>query len=415
MELVFHDVICSLSSSLDLVGVSESHHGKRTALMAAEIAKNLGWETELELDMLYASMLHDCGISNAENKNHLLPETDWENLHAHCERGAQYLIDCPVFGRYAPWILHHHTRWSELKKLDLSETDKLAANLISLVDRVDFLQAKYVDETRHDSDILLEKHHIMNEVLAFRGSFFAPVLVDMFLEMGQRESFWLSMDPCYIDASVRVYCKFSERKTASFPMLRSIATLFSKFIDAKSPYTKEHSKYVGILSRYLAKQLDFNKEQQQHIELAGMLHDLGKLRVPNYILDKQAPLNESERACMLRHSFDTMQLLKIAFPNTKIAQWAGHHHENLNGHGYPFHLTAAELDLGSRIVAVADIFQALVQKRPYRSSLDLGQIRLIMEDMVTEGKLDGDVVAVLAKNYESCYILAQSPDSTINL
>ena len=415
MELVFHDVICSLSSSLDLVGVSESHHGKRTALMAAGIAKKLGWGTEVELDLLYASMLHDCGISNAENKNHLIPEIEWTNLHEHCERGAQYLTDCPVFGRYAPWILHHHTRWEDLQNLDLSEADKLAANLIFLVDRVDFLQAKFVDESRHDSDILLEKHHIMNEVLAFRGSFFAPELVDVFLEMGQRESFWLAMDPCYIDASVKVYCKLSERKTASFPMLRSIATLFSKFIDAKSPYTKEHSKYVAVLSRYLAKQLDFSKEDQQHIELAGMLHDLGKLRVPNYILDKQAALNDSERACMLRHSFDTMQLLEIAFPHTKIAQWAGHHHENLNGHGYPFHLTATELDLGSRIVAVADIFQALVQKRPYRNSLDLGQIKSIMDNMVTDGKLDGDVVGVLAQNYESCYILAQSPDATIDL
>lgn len=413
MELVFHDVICSLSSSLDLIGATETHHGKRTALMAASMAKTLRWGEQMELDMLYASMLHDCGVSYSESKTHSITELEWEKLNAHCERGYHYLNDCPVFGRYAPWILHHHTRWHELKNLDLPEMDKLAANLIFLVDRVDFLQSKYVTEERNDSDILLEKHRILDEVLAFRGSFFAPVLVDVFLEMSKRESFWLAMDPCYIDASVKVYCKLSERKFASFPMLRSIATLFSKFIDAKSHYTKEHSKYVAVLARYLAKHMGFSKEEQQHIELAGMLHDLGKLRVPNYILDKQAPLNDSERACMLRHSFDTMQLLKIAFPNTKIAEWAGHHHENLNGNGYPFHLTAAELDLGSRIVAVADIFQALVQKRPYRNSLDLSEIKLILDDMVAEGKLDGNVVAVLAQNYESCYILAQSPEPMI--
>lgn len=410
MELVFHDVICSLSSSLDLIGATNTHHGKRTALMAASIAKTLEWSEQMELDMLYASMLHDCGVSSIESKNHLIPELEWENINTHCERGAQYLNDCPVFGRYAPWILHHHTHWNALKELDLPEMDKLAANLIFLVDRVDFLQEKYVDSSRNDSDILLEKHHIMDEVQAFRGSFFAPILVDVFLEMGKREAFWLAQDPCYIDASVRAYCKLSERKTASFPMLRSIATLFSKFIDAKSPYTKEHSKYVAVLSRYLAKRLGFSIEEQQHIELAGMLHDLGKLRVPNYILDKQAPLNESERACMLRHSFDTMQILKIVFPNTKIAQWAGHHHENLNGHGYPFHLNETELDVGSRIVAVADIFQALVQQRPYRQSLKLSEIKSIIDDMVCEGKLDKNVVAVLEENYEGCYHLAQRPE-----
>jgi HD-GYP domain-containing protein (c-di-GMP phosphodiesterase class II) len=410
MELVFHDVICSLSSSLDLTGGTNSRHGKRTALMAASIAKKLEWGVQMELDMLYATMLHDCGVSGTESKDHFLSELEWENVNAHCERGARYLSDCPVFGHYASWVLYHHTHWNELNQLDLSESDKLAANLIFLVDRVDCLQEKYVGRDRHDSDILLEKHSIMDEISAFRGSFFAPILVDVFLDMSKRESFWLALDDCYIEASVRVYCKFSERKTANFPMLRSIAMLFSKFIDAKSPYTKEHSKYVAVLSRYLAKHLGFSKEEQQHIELAGMLHDLGKLRVPNYILDKQTPLNESEWSCMLRHSFDTMQLLKIVFPNTKIAEWAGHHHENLMGNGYPFHLTAAELDLGSRIVAVADVFQALVQKRPYRGALELPQIKMIIDDMVSEGKLDKNVVAVLEQDYEACYYLAQCPE-----
>lgn len=411
MELVFHDVICSLGSSLDLVGVTEVHHGKRVALMAASIAKALGWEEQAELDMLYAGMLHDCGVSNTEEHTHLVSELEWINTQTHCVRGHRYLNDCPVFEKYAIWILHHHTHWTELKHLDLPEHDKLAANLIFLVDRVDFLQAKYVNFNRRDSDILLKKCHIVEEIQAFRGTFFAPMLVDVFFEMSKRESFWLEMDAGYIDSSVRAYAPLSSRKFATFPMLLSIALLFSKVIDAKSHYTKEHSKYVAVLARFLAKKMGFNREEQQHIELAGMLHDLGKLRVPDYILDKRAPLNESERACMLRHSFDTMQVLKVVFPHTKIAEWAGYHHENLTGTGYPFHLSANELDLGSRIVAVADIFQALVQKRPYREPLNLTEIKLIMDDMVTEGKLDEKVVTVLEQFHEECYYLAQSPVS----
>ncbi len=411
MELVFHDVICSLGSSLDLVGVTEVHHGKRVALMAASIAKALEWGEQTELDMLYAGMLHDCGVSNTEEHTHIISELEWINAQNHCVHGHRYLSDCPAFEKYAPWILHHHTHWSELKKLDLSANDKLAANLIFLVDRVDFLQAKYVNFNRRDSDILLKKHHIVEEIQAFRGSFFAPILVDIFCEMSKRESFWLAMDASYIDASVRAYASLSVRKFASFPMLLSIALLFSKVIDAKSHYTKEHSKYVAVLARFLAKKMGFSREEQQHIELAGMLHDLGKLRVPDYILGKHAPLNESERACMLRHSFDTMQVLKIVFPHTKIAEWAGYHHENLIGTGYPFHLSANELDLGARIVAVADIFQALVQKRPYRDSLNLQEIKLIMNDMVSESKLDKNVVAVLEQFHEECYYLAQSPHS----
>jgi putative nucleotidyltransferase with HDIG domain len=296
-----------------------------------------------------------------------------------------------------------------LKDLNLCEEDKLAANLIFMVDRIDFLQANYVNFDRHDSDILLEKGHITEKIKNLRDTFFAPQLVDVFLEMGNKESFWLVMDSAYINDSVRVYAPFSKHKTASFPMLMSIATLFSKVIDAKSHYTKEHSKYVAVLARYLAKKMGLGKEEQQHIELAGMLHDLGKLRVPDYILNKPTPLSESERACMLRHSFDTMQILKSVFPHTKIAEWAGYHHENVIGDGYPFRLKGAELDLGARIVAVADVFQALVQDRPYRGSLNLQKIKAIMDDMVLNGKLDKNIVAVLEQNHESCYHLAQSP------
>jgi HD-GYP domain-containing protein (c-di-GMP phosphodiesterase class II) len=407
MELILHDVICSLSSSLDLVGVTDVHHGKRVALIAATIAAHLGWDKKHELDMLYAGMLHDCGISTDEAHSPLTCEIEWQNFQIHCERGHRYLQNCPSFSKYAQWILHHHTRWSDLKGFNLSKTDKLAANLLFLADQIDFLQTKYLG-TVLGSDILMGKKQIVDEILALQKTFFAPQLVDVFIEISKKESFWLSMDTYYINASVQVYATLSKRKQADFETLHSIAELFSNIIDEKSPFTRQHSKHVALLARFLAKELGFSKKEQQHIELAGMLHDLGKLRVPNEILDKNGKLDEEERACMLHHSFDTMQILKTAFPNTKIPQWAGYHHENLRGNGYPFRLTADKLDLGARIIAVADIFQALVQKRPYRQSMPLTEIKVVMSDMVLEGKLDEDVVFILEKNYNDCYELAQS-------
>ena len=408
MVSVFHNVVCSLSSSLDLVGITEIHHGKRVALMAACVAKKLGWDNEKQLDLLYAGMLHDCGVSTNKEHEHLVSELDWVDVKSHCMRGYEYLNSCSHFQKYATWILHHHTHWNELKILDLSEEDKLAANLIFLVDRVDFLQAPYVN-FNGTVDILLEIDSIVEQVLAFRGTFFSPLLVDTFVEISKKESFWLAMDSAYVDSSIYAYENFvnTQQVTMDFAMLRSITGLFSKVIDAKSHYTDEHSKYVAVIARFLALHLGFSLEQQQNIELAGLLHDLGKLRVPDSILMKQAPLEPSERARMLRHSFDTMQLIKRVFPNTRIAEWASYHHENLSGNGYPFHLDASELDLGCRIVAVADVFQALVQNRPYRKQLELAEIRTIMDDMVSDGKLDSVVVSILQEHHQECFYLAQ--------
>ena len=224
MELVFHDVICSLTASLDFVGISDIHHGKRVALMAATMAKKLQWDEDTQLNMLYAGMLHDCGISSTEDHAHLVSELEWDDVNLHCELGQRYLVNCPLFSKYALWILHHHTHWNELEILDLPEQDKLAANLIFLVDRVDFLQAECAVVDKNVNNILLNESSIMTKIKTLRGTFFAPVLVDAFLELGQQESFWLSMDYSYIDASVRAYESLSKRKIANFPTLLSIAT-----------------------------------------------------------------------------------------------------------------------------------------------------------------------------------------------
>jgi HD-GYP domain-containing protein (c-di-GMP phosphodiesterase class II) len=130
--------------------------------------------------------------------------------------------------------------------------------------------------------------------------------------------------------------------------------------------------------------------------------------VPDSILTKNGELSAQERAYILRHSYDTVHLLKRVFPDTKIAQWAGFHHETPSGTGYPFHLKADEIDLGARIMSVADVFQALVQKRPYRDSLTLSEIKPIIRRMVSQGQLDEQVVRVLEHYQDECYQLVQS-------
>ena len=128
---------------------------------------------------------------------------------------------------------------------------------------------------------------------------------------------------------------------------------------------------------------------------AGHLHDLGKLRVPDEILDKPGRLDAAERKIINTHSYETFQILRNIGGFEDIARWAAYHHEEPDGSGYPFHLDAAATPLEARILRVADIFQAMVQERPYRQGMDDAAVARFMGDLVAAGRCEARLVDAL--------------------
>jgi HD-GYP domain-containing protein (c-di-GMP phosphodiesterase class II) len=188
----------------------------------------------------------------------------------------------------------------------------------------------------------------------------------------------------------------------NFKDLRSIVQIFSYIVDAKSPFTKSHSDGVAKLGRYLGELFELSEESCEMLELAGLLHDIGKLRQPDELLDKPGKLTPEEYAHIQRHSFDTYIILKGIRGLEKITKWAAQHHERVDGSGYPYHLEHEGISLEARIVAVADVFQALAQKRPYRDPMSTGEIMDVLNKMVEDGKLDRNVVNCVANNLQNC-------------
>lgn len=137
-------------------------------------------------------------------------------------------------------------------------------------------------------------------------------------------------------------------------------------IDAKDPYTHGHSYRVAKYSVALARKLNLSDAEISELEIAGYMHDLGKIGIPEEILRKPGKLTEAEFDHIKRHPEFTGKILEpINLPDF-ILNTALHHHERLNGSGYPFGLSGAEISLTARIVAVADVFDALTSDRPYR-------------------------------------------------
>ncbi|MDO9046766.1 MAG: HD domain-containing protein [Methylobacter sp.] len=397
-----HNAITALSCALDLVGVDEVRHGKRVALMARAIARHLNWP-ELEcLSILYSGMLHDCGVSRIHEHHRLTETLEWDGSEDHCIRGADYLSACPPLAHLSAEIRYHHTRWEKLLASSVDHRLCLRANLLYLADRIDMLQVTFLNSDR----ILTEYPAIIAQIKTLSGVLFAPELVDAFAEIADVEAFWLAMEPEYLDEDLRRIGSHIPTTLLDMSALKELARLFSRVVDAKSPYTDEHSQRVAHIARQLAIDFGIGGYELEQVEIAGLLHDIGKLRVSEDIIDKPGSLTPEERATMHRHSYDTFRILQRVFDDSKIPIWAGLHHETLIGDGYPFKNGNKELDLECRIIAVADIFQALAQERPYRHTMSLEYILNDLQSRVATGRLDAAVVAKLTENAELYYRLA---------
>lgn len=406
MKINLHRALCSLTSALDFVGVDEVHHGKRVALMAAAVAAELGWDAARCAEMLHVGLIHDCGVSRTREHRQLTETLEWEGAQEHCLRGEAFLLACPPLARFATIVLRHHTRWAELLTLPIAVVDREAANLIFLVDRADALVAGYFSGQTLKNEILWEYTQIADRLESLAGRLFAPEFVEAFHRAAARESFWLAMDPSYIDEEVEDALGPDSGAELDTGDALAVARLFARTIDAKSNYTLEHSTRVARIARHLAVQDGITGEDLDKIEIAGLLHDIGKLRMPEMIIDKPGELSVEEHAIMSRHSYDTGHILRHVFPGEQIADWASMHHENLLGTGYPFHREALAIPREARLIAIADIFQALSQDRPYRGPLGCIQVIEEIEELQSQGHIDVEMVELLRANLEDCYAIA---------
>jgi len=402
-QVNLHEALYSLSDALDLVGVTHMHHGKRVAYMASECGKLMNWP-KVQIDALFqAAILHDSGVTRtAVDARPTQPECELDCDHCHI--GAELMDGCALLRTLAPVVRHHHTPWTKLQHLPLPTEVKLSANCICLADRVDTLTRKYVTT---GTDILLVKDDIRQHILSRQGDWFCPELVDAFMALSDSEAFWFMLEADHVNGYVATKLTETTPQAMAFEDLHSLMHIFSSIVDAKSPFTREHSEGVASLSRYLGEQMQVSEEGCDALELAGLLHDIGKLRVPDALLEKSGPLTAIERHTMSRHSFDTYNILCNIKGMERVALWASQHHERVNGTGYPYHTRASGISLEARIVAVADVFQALAQRRPYRDSLSPQDIMDILQEQVDTGKLDSQVVACVADNLQDCWHAAR--------
>ncbi len=179
-----------------------------------------------------------------------------------------------------------------------------------------------------------------------------------------------------------------------------LAEAFADIIDAKTPFTRGNSTAIATRAVAIARECKVGPATQRRIYRAALLHDIGNLGVSNRILAKPGPLSPEEHAAIELHTVHTWEILSRATALQDVAGTAALHHERLNGSGYPKGVNRKRLDLPARILAVADVYVALISQRPYRQALPPEVALALLRTEAEEGGFDASVVQALSRTLQ---------------
>ncbi|HWB22739.1 MAG TPA: HD domain-containing phosphohydrolase [Gaiellaceae bacterium] len=409
-ELRLSEVMAALSYALDVTEGQPEGHAVRSCLIGMRIAEALGLDVEQRSALFYGLLLKDAGCSsNSAKIASLFGNDDFDvkrrfkladqtrpvegllsvcrisgSLGAflrvlrpgsevtkamtelRCERGAEIarMLELPAESARAIYALDEH--WD-----GRGHPYGLAGEEIPLLARILCLsQTVEVFHDRHGLDAALK----MAQKRA--GTWFDPQLVTALQSLHSDTAFWDSLRAADLRAQVSELEPPELTIRADDDRLDRVAEAFAKVIDAKSPFTFQHSARVAAIADDLAAGLGLDQYQRRELRRAALLHDIGKLTISNQILDKPSGLSDEEFTRMKQHPAFTVRILERVSPFVRIAMIAGTHHEKLDGSGYPWGLQ--QLSQPARILVVSDIYEALTAVRPYRDALDPSQALAIM-------------------------------------
>ena len=424
------EVVGALTYALDLTEGEPPGHALRSCLIGMRLAQEIGLDTGARSDLFYALLLKDAGCSANSARMAALfaaddriakrtsKRVDWSGklpalmwslrtvapdgslrdrgrrlkairdegdvtrslMQARCDRGAEIalLIGLSVETANAIRCLDEHWDGRGQPRGLRGEEIPLLARIVCLAQTVEIfyatggLAAVWSMATRR------------------RGGWFDPALVDTLGACLHDVAFWDTL----ADRDVSAWEPEDRVLHVDDDRLDRIAVAFAGVIDAKSPWTYQHSDRASVIAASVADTLGAGAAQVTDLRRAALLHDIGKLAISNRILDKAGGLTVVEAAVVREHPAVTAQILERVPGFGRLASLASAHHERLDGGGYPRGLTADELDLPMRVLAVADVYEAVTSARPYRAALSADAALAILH-AEAPARLDATAVEAL--------------------
>ncbi|HSC02876.1 MAG TPA: HD domain-containing phosphohydrolase [Solirubrobacteraceae bacterium] len=401
-EIALSELIGALSRALDIAEGEPQGHAVRSCLIGMRIADVIDLDADSRSDLFYALLLKDAGCSaNAAHMAALFGADDqvakrtskrvnWARpfdafvwslktvapggsiaertarlrairnegqvtrslMKARCHRGAEIALKLGFSRATAEAIRALDEHWDghgQPRGLGGAEIP-FAARILCLAQTVEVFHA--TGGTRAAYRVAHKRS----------GEWFDPELVEALRSFRLDTQFWASLK----DPDVSVVEPPDRILTADEARLDQIAEGFAAVVDAKSPWTHEHCDRVCAIAIGMAQVMGFDELALRRLRRAALLHDLGKLSISSRILDKPGPLTDEERARFREHPLLGEQILGQVASFVELSVVASAHHERLDGSGYPRGLSGDALTMPMRVLAVADVYEALISDRPYR-------------------------------------------------
>jgi HD-GYP domain-containing protein (c-di-GMP phosphodiesterase class II) len=389
LHVNFGNLLLSLSDMMDLVSPHIARHQQRVAYIVWHMAKAAQLDRAHMETVFVAALLHDIGALSPEERIalHAFEESD---THTHAVRGETLLRVSPLVTESAPLVRYHHRDWKTWDR-PIDDFMVFGAQCIYCADYIERLIDRHTFILQQNETILAQVHENTP------GSFH-PDVVALVEQFAHTEEFWLDLVYPRMYSLLMHHGPF-RTIDVTLPHIRSISRLFTCVIDFRSRYTSTHSSGVAACAEKMAQLFGYTDYEVLRMRIAGDLHDLGKMAIPNAILEKPGKLTKEEFSVIKSHTYYTYMLLDTIKGFHHIAEIGAFHHERLDGTGYPFHCTAQDMCTNARIMAVADIFTALAEDRPYREGMNDDSIHKILCHHVQNGGLDPGAVDLLCDNY----------------
>ena len=376
------DLLMGFGRALDLVKPQLHEHNLRVAYLATKIGEMHGLNSCECSDLFIASMLHNIG--ELTQKFSALTQFIEPAQKDYCVSGWNFCRLCGISESISDIILYRQTPW---KNLSHQNPQCIAANCLYLADTF-------------DCSLILHPAWTLKEILKplyYRPDDFSlQALLCLNEVIYQTNSILLQNDTIILENTLRKNFEFTYIYGSE---LLAYCRMLSKIIDSKSPFTATHSYGVANTSKEILRLTSLASScELEEMYIAGLLHDIGKLGTPLHILEKPEALSAKERAIMEGHVATGVNLLGTIRGFECVKIWTGMHHEKLNGNGYPYGYEQYSIPLPARILAVADVFTAMTEDRPYRKKLKLPQVISNLERMAIDKHLDREVVSLLLDN-----------------